>query len=213
MFRTVCLLLCLSLLVTYLLTWAVAPNHALSLNAYDWAEWLSLHPTERTASPLLLSSLLIRLHLLIFTVLWTTVLPPRWHSLALLGVLPLILAQLPPLEFLSALNDPNYQQQAGLALLSLVLAGISRWRIWQKYWLQWVLLGAIIGIFSLLWGTNLGIERMAQYNLNVYYGLGRDLSLWLYSLLGIFALLRLVYQRQLLINQKGSLVGYLPVSS
>ena len=65
--------LILYLLVTvglagYVLPWIVAPSAALTLNAYDLAEWTSLHPLQRQTSPPLLAPLELRLQLVIFTV-------------------------------------------------------------------------------------------------------------------------------------------------
>ena len=37
-------------LIAYSLPWVVGPGAALTLNAYDLAEWTSLHPAVRTAA-------------------------------------------------------------------------------------------------------------------------------------------------------------------
>ena len=43
------LLLLIIGLCGYLLPWIVAPSSAMTLNAYDLAEWTSLHPLQQSA--------------------------------------------------------------------------------------------------------------------------------------------------------------------
>ncbi len=120
--------LILYLLVTvglagYVLPWIVAPSAALTLNAYDLAEWTSLHPLQRQTSPPLLAPLELRLQLVIFTV--TLGMLASGRSLrAISGILIVLLAfaQLPPFEFLNDIRNLNYGQQFALALASLILS-------------------------------------------------------------------------------------------
>ena len=115
---TVYLLLTLGL-AGYLLPWMVAPTAPMTLNAYDLAEWASLHPIQLGAP--LAVPLLLRSQLPIIAV-WIA-LPargPLMRLLAAAGVMLLALAQLPPLEFLTiSRHDSNYQQQFMLAAVSL----------------------------------------------------------------------------------------------
>ena len=107
---TVYLLLTLGL-AGYLLPWIVAPTAPMTLNAYDLAEWTSLHPIQLGAP--LAVPLLLRSQLPVIAV-WIA-LPargPLMRLLAAAGVMLLALAQLPPLEFLTiSRHDSNYQQQ------------------------------------------------------------------------------------------------------
>ena len=108
-------------LAGYLLPWLVATSASLTLNAYDLAEWVSLHPTQRITSPPLLATLLLRLQLPLLCLMLAlagAVMRRRWLPAA--GIVLLAIAQLPPPEFLLDPGNLNYRQQFGLALLSLV---------------------------------------------------------------------------------------------
>lgn len=124
-------------LVGYILPWIVTPTAPLTLGAYDLAEWTSVHPSEpHTISVLLvplLSSephtisvlivpLLLRIHLVIITlIIALAVHTDKVRLLAIIIIIPLSIAQLPPLEFLTIATDNiNYQQQFILATISLV---------------------------------------------------------------------------------------------
>jgi hypothetical protein len=123
------------LLLCYAAPWADAGSHGLRMNAYDWAEWLSLHPAQRGAEPPLLISLALRLQLLGFGVLLAYSIPSSWRWLFALSLLVLAAAQLPPLEFLSNNQDNNYRQQVFLAVSSIALGLLARTRAyeWREY--------------------------------------------------------------------------------
>ncbi|NJO84308.1 MAG: hypothetical protein HC828_17015 [Blastochloris sp.] len=108
------------LLVVYLLPWAALSegSAAFSLNAYDLAEWASLHPAERASSPILLTSLLLRLPLACIGVALALTMPNRMLAV-IVGVI-FFAALLPPLTFINQRDDPNYQQQFMIAALVLV---------------------------------------------------------------------------------------------
>lgn len=116
--------------------WIAAPTGALTLNAYDLAEWASLVPAQRATSPPLLAPLLLRLQLVILSVILAASVTGRWRKLAaVLAIAVLTAAQLPPFEFVHDLNNLNYRQQfflagvsliAGFALLPLELPRVSR---------------------------------------------------------------------------------------
>lgn len=110
----------------YAAPWAEAGSPGLHVNAYDWAEWLSLHPVERSAEPPLLISLALRLHLLGLTVLLACIIPSSWRWSYATSLSMLVVAQLPPLEFLSNMQDNNYKQQAFLAVFALFLSLLAR---------------------------------------------------------------------------------------
>ncbi len=113
------------LLGAYSLPWIITPVTSLSLNAYDLAEWSSLHPVVRTAAPPLLLTFGLRFLLVLACLLF--VLWPRSGRassgmrlfVSLLGTAAL----LPPFEFFGeSFDDPNYQQQAALALFLMIFS-------------------------------------------------------------------------------------------
>jgi len=118
-------LLIIIILGGYVLPWIIAPSAPLSLNAYDLAEWASLHPSQPNTTPPLIIPLLLRLQLVIVTLLialYARTDIQRWIALILVALLAV--AQLPPLEFLISERDNiNYQQQFILATLSLLIGG------------------------------------------------------------------------------------------
>jgi len=154
--------LALALLI-YALPWLKANSPALELNAYDWAEWLSLHPAERSTAPPLLLTLALRLHLVAWSMLLASALPPRWRWRFVVVLALVAAAQLPPLEFLSSTQDNNYQQQAVLALLSLALGLLAR-RFLSPDGLWWVMGGiGAIGALLLIISLPQALSRIQDY--------------------------------------------------
>lgn len=114
--------------------WIVAPSGSMTLNAFDLAEWTSLHPTQRATSPPMLTPLMLRLQLLILSVILGAL--PTGSSAracAAIMILVLTLAQLPPLDIVYDPNNLNYRQQLYLAAASLTasfcLFAVNRRRI------------------------------------------------------------------------------------
>jgi len=136
------------LLLCYAAPWADAGSHGLRMNAYDWAEWLSLHPAQRTAEPPLLVSLALRLQMLGFGVLLAWSIPSSWRWLFALSLLVLAAAQLPPLEFLSNSQDNNYRQQVFLTVSSIALGLFARTIAYK--WREYVAMSASILSCSVL---------------------------------------------------------------
>lgn len=164
---TVYLLLALGL-AGYLLPWIVAPTAPLTLNAYDLAEWTTLHPNQR-GTPLAVP-LLLRLQLPIITMLTALFArSPRIKPLAALMIALLALAQLPPLEFLTiSRHDSNYQQQFLLAAISLA-AGLGLLACQPSRLLVLAALGlAITGLVSSLAGQH---QAQRLYQLSWQEGL------------------------------------------
>lgn len=115
-------------LIGYMLPWITTPTTPLTLGAYDLAEWASLHPSQPNTTPVLIVPLLLRIQLVIITL--TIALSASTDTLrifSIIAIVPLSIAQLPPLEFLTIANSNiNYQQQFVLATISLVLGvGLS----------------------------------------------------------------------------------------
>lgn len=112
-------------LVAYYLPWVVHPVAALTFNAYDLAEWVSLHPEVRGASVPLIAPFLLRAVLgglaLLFC-LRALRSATRWVRLAYAGAaLWLAITLLPPFDFFrGAWDDPNYRQQFALAIGTLI---------------------------------------------------------------------------------------------
>ncbi len=115
-------------LLAVLLPWSNGANAALVLNAWDLAEWSSLHPLSRNADPALAVSLGLRalpLFLLALT-LWRTGLTNLFR--AVLAVLVAVALLPPPRFFLSDLADPNYRQQFSLSVVAILIGLASFWR-------------------------------------------------------------------------------------
>jgi purine-cytosine permease-like protein len=125
----------LGALVAYYLPWIANRAAALSANAYDLAEWTSLHPTVRGASiplvaPFLLRAVLGGLALLFgFRVLRAL---SGWLRLVYAALaLWLALTLLPPLDFFRGVwGDSNYRQQFTLSVGTLIGLGVlaAAWR-------------------------------------------------------------------------------------
>lgn len=136
-------------LAAYMLPWMVGPGASLTFNAYDLAEWTSLHPWVRTSMPPLVVSFILRALLMLLALLVFAVASRRWTAvlvaLVALALLP------PPVFFGPALADPNYRQQFALSILTLLgLFFLARLR-W--YWIQLVLvvllgLGSVVAVLN-----------------------------------------------------------------
>ena len=139
-------LLALGLLAVFL-PWSNGANAALVLNAWDLAEWSSLHPLSRNADPALAVSFGLRalsLFLLALT-LWRTGLTNLFR--AVLAVLVAVALLPPPQFFLSDLADPNYRQQLSLSVAAIIIGLASFWRSTWLSWLQ-ILLSLMALVFA-----------------------------------------------------------------
>ncbi len=108
-------------LIAYYLPWIWHPTAALTANAYDLAEWVSIHPAVRNGDPPLVAPFLLRSLLGGIALLCglCAVCAQKWWGRWLYGALAVILAitLLPPPDFFrGAGGDPNYRQQFGLAV-------------------------------------------------------------------------------------------------
>ena len=170
-----CLLLFLLLigLLGYLLPWAVAPSAPMTLNAYDLAEWTSLHPAQRHSSPPLLAPLLLRAQLVILSLTFALVVSRRpWRLISAATVAILALAQLPPFEYVYDIANLNYRQQFGLALASLI-AGLVATRVESRRIIQLLLmLLPVVGICAVYVGLSQALEVYRQTQTVVGMGLG-----------------------------------------
>ena len=160
-------------LVGYLLPWIVAPSAPMSLNAYDLAEWVSLHPSQHHTTPPLHTSLLLRAHLVLLSVLFATVsVGGRSRLVVALGILGLAAGQLPPPEIVLDPGNLNYRQQFGLALTSLV-AGLLLLGLMQRR-LRALALAVVplIGIVAAVHGLSQAFEVYALLHTRGTIGLG-----------------------------------------
>lgn len=122
------ILLLLLSIFAYMMPWVFGQQSALSLNAYDLAEWLNLHPATQQAAVPLMPGLLLRFQLVWLALMIATFAPRvqwsiHWWVFSI-GVVGLVCAQLPPLEFFQSRTDPNQQQQFALTLTSFVGSGM-----------------------------------------------------------------------------------------
>ena len=165
------------LLAGLLLPWLVAPNAAMTLNAYDLAEWTSLHPAQAGTSPPLLASLLLRLQVLILCALVGAAAQTRRTArVAALLVCLLAVAQLPPVEFVKDLGSLNYRQQFGLALASLLL-GLAALRWLRGRWRHGAIcLFALIGMATAWLGASQALAVYASLAGGGSIGLGAGIS-------------------------------------
>ena len=147
-------------LLGYLLPWAVASSAPMTLNAYDLAEWASLHPAQRQTTPPLLAPLLLRAQLVVLSSIIALSVSQRWVAAA--AVVALALAQLPPFEYVYDIANLNYRQQFVLALVSLV-AGLAATRLRNRrmIWLLLFLL-PVAGIGSVIAGVAQAFEAFRQ---------------------------------------------------
>lgn len=187
-------LMLLAAIIVYNFPWIQNPGNSLSLSAFDFAEWTSLHPASYITSPILLSSLLLRFQLVLFTSLVSLNLPAirfthQWwlHTLA---VILLVIAQIPPLEFISQSSNQNYQQQFFLTLLSLVI-GIGSFGGWlDPYRSYFVIILCLFGIVTTAVGLSQGNMLMIEFKINTTLGIGGIVLAIIY---GVYAAVSAVY--------------------
>ncbi len=157
------------MLLLYVLPWLVNPGASLSPNAYDLAEWASLHPLVHAQTPALLTSLLLRLPLACLALL--IAFSTRRNLISALIVIVIATALLPP-ELILPTSDPNSQQMQLLAVITLVggMIGVSgvlpRLRAWIA--VAVALIGAAAGAIGVMQSYDL----MHGFNLPTQIGLG-----------------------------------------
>ncbi len=161
----------LLMLALYALPWLVNPGVSLTPGAYDLAEWTSLHPAVRGETPALLTSFLLRLPLVCVGLL--IAFSARGNKLVpAIAVLLIAAGLLPPLEFVRALGDVNYQQQFALALITLVGGAIGLSGILARRHQAIVVTIAMIGAAASIVGLFNGYQLMRWFELPVQIGVG-----------------------------------------
>ncbi len=179
-------------LVACYLPWTSHAAAAFNLNAYDLAEWVSLPPAARQGNPPLAESFMLRAVLAGMALLWglqarragAPLLRPAFGALALI----LALTLLPPLDFFrGAWDDPNYRQQAGLAVSALLLvAGVFALRCLSLPWRRAEVTAGLLTGLAAIAGQFAALNALRPYRVEVSLGVGFVLlvaSLGLYSLL------------------------------
>ena len=163
-------------LAAYALPWILGPSAPLTLNAYDLAEWTSLHPPQRATSPPLLAPLELRLQLLILSVIVGLLASGRiCTKVSALIILAIALAQMPPFEFIDDIRNLNYSQQFLLALVSVILSS-ALLPLKPGRLLPYIMLPlTFLGMASALHGHAQALELFALWNLEASAGAG----LWL----------------------------------
>jgi hypothetical protein len=171
----------LAALVAYYLPWLNNQAAALSANAYDLAEWTSLHPAVREASIPLLAPFLLRAVLggiaLMFGLYALKVQSKRarWAYTAL--ALALAITLMPPLDFFrGAWDDPNYRQQFALSigtLTGLVLLAVSRERGLAERWLSRLeLVVSALTVVAAIVGESPALNAIRSLNIAAPMGIG-----------------------------------------
>lgn len=187
------LLALLIALLAYALPWTIAPSHALSLNAYDLAEWMSIHPSGQTSNPILLVPFLLRLPLACIALLINWTMPTHRFSAAwwckILGILALSVMLLPPLEFLSDHENLNYIQQFTLTLIAFTGAF---WRLLGIKYLKsltWIV--AFIAAAAAMWGTlQASMEMRSLLQVDIQLGAGSVFLTAAFIYIGLLVIIR-----------------------
>ena len=156
------LILLLLGLLGYVSPWAVTRSAPMTLNAFDLAEWTSLHPAQRHTEPPLLAPLLLRAQLVILTLIFA--LTASGRSITALVVLLLALAQLPPFEYVYDIANVNYRQQFVLALFSLIAGLVAILLGHRRFTRILLIVLPVIGIVTAYAGVSqaFGVYRQLQ---------------------------------------------------
>ncbi|NWF68799.1 MAG: hypothetical protein HXY40_06925 [Chloroflexi bacterium] len=171
------LLLVVLTVLPYSLPWLVNRGAGLSFNAYDLAEWASLHPVAHTMHPAMLPTLLLRAQLTIITLMIALCAGRafsdlRWGFCALL-VVALVLAQMPPFEFFAvARTDTNYGMQFTLTLFSLFVGVVALSGAFSAWRTRLMALLALAGIVTSLIALAQVHGLMRSFDLQVQIGVG-----------------------------------------
>jgi uncharacterized membrane protein YhaH (DUF805 family) len=163
----------------YELPWYVHHTAGFTTNAFDLAEWASLHPAVRSSSPPMLTSFLLRFPqvVLVFALAlaanglhdarsrWI------WRAVAVIPALRFF----PPSDFFtSASADPNYRQMLLLVGLSggSVLAAILLEHAAER-WQSALLVAALAaGVIAGWWGLSRAGVLLDNFEIGVTIGAG-----------------------------------------
>lgn len=183
-------------IIAYLLPWTVNTGNSLTMGAYDFAEWLSKRPFDNTSyyTIFLLRGQLVLLTWFIMLGIERPYLTIHWWGHLIVGII-LVIAQLPPVEFIRNTADINQMQQAiltGLALISVPVGTTTFLSAYRK--LAWLII-AIVGITSSIYAITNALNMMQAYHLAAKIGIGAILFVLIYLIMGIIGL-RGLFRRQ-----------------
>lgn len=164
-------------IVGYSLPWLVSSGVGLQPNAYDLAEWLTLHPTVRATSSILLPALLIRF--VLPAIGWLLLLNLHLSQTRLrrivywLLISGIFIALNPPLDFFRGqFRDLNYQQQVFLWILyGDVCIVFALFHSSLPIKLIIAILAAL-GAICVVWGTIHAYQLMILYEIQFSVGIG-----------------------------------------
>ncbi len=169
-------------LIAYHLAWYTHATAGFTTNAFDLAEWTSLHPAVRSSSPPLLTSFLLRLPLV--GLLAAALLAAngfedaraRWIARVVIA-LPL-LRLVPPKDFFTTASaDPNYRQMALLVVIggALWLASPLAGRLPERW--QAGLMGGALLVSAIAGWAGLSRAHVLLDNFEIHVRVGPGLPL------------------------------------
>ncbi len=170
-------ILLVAALIAYLMPWIYNSGAILQPNAYDLAEWASLHPTVQNGSPAFLETLLLRSQLLIITAIIAFYgNDKRWSNVWILRAVTILLiaiAILPPLEyFIAERSNPNYGQQLILALSAIVIGIVGLSNQFTAYHRHIISILILIGLVTCSLGIYRTLSLMQAYLPDIQPGFG-----------------------------------------
>lgn len=174
------------LLLSAALPWVMNSGAALTLNAIDLAEWTSLYPAVMGEAIPMSTTLLLRLPFVCAAAAIGFGFN-RARILRALLVIVMTLGLLPPFEFLGAFDNPNYRQQALIAILTLIIGLMGAAGIGNGFRPAIVTIGSVLGLFAVLIGVSRGLMFMQELRLSPGIGIGAVLAV------GAFGVLAVVY--------------------
>ena len=176
-------------LAMYVLPWILNDNAVLSLGAYDFAEFLAKRHFDDTSynTILALRGQLVFLTWLLAFSIQRPIFTVSWWTKTVICLF-LIIAQLPPLTFVSNFGDLNQQQQALLSLSSLVGVGFGLTGLmWSaRNYLQLSI--SIIGIMTCSYAIVNALNITSIYLSNVRIGFGGIGLIAVYTTIAIYSL-------------------------
>ncbi len=176
----------ITLLLSAVLPWVVNNGAALTLNPLDFAEWTSLYPAVMGEAVPMSTTLFLRL----FWVCTAAVIGFGFSSakkVRALIIVAMTLGLLPPFEFLGALDNPNYRQQALIAILTLGIGLIGIAGLGKGYRSAIVMIAGILGMVAVFAGITRGLTFMEELHLSPGIGIGAILAA------GGFGVLAVIY--------------------
>jgi hypothetical protein len=191
-------------MVAYYLPWFTHKTAGFTMNAFDLAEWTSLHPAVRSESPAMLTSFLLRAPqvalVMALAIAASRLDDPRSRWIMRAMAMLLALRFVPPTDFLgSAQDDPNYRQMALMTVIGLasVVAVVPLHRTVRRW--HDVLLGGVllIGTAAGWWGLSRAKTLLDNFEIGVSTGPG----VILFSVITVIVLGALLWSARLRLRQ------------